>query len=580
MKRALRIVVPIFLAVAVIISIGWYFTKYDPELTKDILVSQARILDNQGNHTLATWLYSLAYRHSGNDETIALELAEQYRANGNYTKAEYTLSNAIADGGSAELYIALCKLYVQQDKLLDAVTMLDNIADPNVKAQLDAIRPQAPQPTRSPGFYNEYISVFFTVPEGTIYLTTDGRYPTTANAAHTSPVALNLGETIFHSVTVSENGLVSPLSVTSFTVGGVIETVIIQDAAIDQAIRQELQVDADHVLYTNELWNITSLTVPHDATTLSDLEKLPYLRKLIIEDVDVPERTGLDDLDLSPIRFLTALEELSISYVTISGESLKAIASLPKMTTLTLIKCNLSTISPLSNSTALTYLDVSGNTIRDLTALESMTELICLDLSHNAVQELDCLSGLLKLTTLDLSYNSIESTSALGTCTALTTLNLSGNLLTGIEGLEELSQLANLSASFNALTNVDALAANTALIQLDISNNELSDISALSALVQLRTLDLSYNQVAKLPEFGMDSPLNTIKASHNNLKSMDELAGLEYLNYVDMEANSGLTSVNALAGCFRLVEVNVYGTGVREADALTDMGVIVKYTRI
>ena len=103
MKRFLRGLVPVLLSLAVIISIGWYLIEYDPGFTRDMLVSQARYLDDNGNHTMATWFYTLAYRQSGNDEEVALELAEQYRSMGNYTKAEYTLSNAIADGGSVDL---------------------------------------------------------------------------------------------------------------------------------------------------------------------------------------------------------------------------------------------------------------------------------------------------------------------------------------------------------------------------------------------------------------------------------------------------------------------------------------------
>ena len=144
MKKVLKVLLPILLSVAVIGCLIWYLFVYDREFSRDILLSQARYQESQGNHDVAAWFYDRAYDHANQDEDVAIELANQYKSIGNYTKAEFTLANAIADGGHAELYVALCKTYVEQDKLLDAVEMLDNISDANIKAQLDALRPAAP----------------------------------------------------------------------------------------------------------------------------------------------------------------------------------------------------------------------------------------------------------------------------------------------------------------------------------------------------------------------------------------------------------------------------------------------------
>ena len=572
MKRFLKVIVPILLAIAVIFSIGWYFLKYDPALTRDILISQARTLDEQGNHNLATWFYKLAYQQSGNDETVAIELAEQYRSMGNYTKAEYTLSNAIADGGTVELYIALCKTYVEQDKLLDAVTMLASVSDPTIKAQLDALRPEAPAGSPEHGYYNQYISVALSVPDGTIYMTTDGSFPSISSDPYSSPISLPGGETTIHALTVGDNGLVSPLTILGYTVAGVIEEVTISDPAIDRVIREQLQVDENHALYTNELWSITTLVVPSDAKSLSDLTKLPFLTKLAIRD-------GKFD-SLSSLSALSSLEDLAIEDMMVSAEDLQTIASLPKLNRLAMTGCGLSSISALSAASKLTYLDLSNNTIGDLTALEGMSQLTYLNLNHNAVTSLDSIGKLPQLTALDLSYNSIAVSSPLAACTQLTILDLTGNTLTAVEGLESLTNLQALSVAFNQLTNVDSLSANTSLTTLDISNNTITDISALKTLSSLITLNFSYNQVTKLPAFSKDCPLVTLKGSQNQLTSLNELAMLEGLNYVYLDFNPGLTSVNALASCYSLVEVSVYGTGVKDATALTDMNVIVKYSPI
>ena len=174
MKKALRIIVPILLAIALIGCMIWYLFVYDREFTRDILLQQARNAEYKGKHELAEWFYNTAYAYADNDESFAIEMANQYKSVGNYTKAEYTLSNAIADGGTAELYMALCKTYVEQDKILDAVNMLDNIADPAIKAELEAMRPTAPVADPVSGFYNQYMDVTISSSAGTLYVNTAG----------------------------------------------------------------------------------------------------------------------------------------------------------------------------------------------------------------------------------------------------------------------------------------------------------------------------------------------------------------------------------------------------------------------
>ena len=152
MNRALKRILPILLAIVIICSCIWYLFVYDREFTRDLLLEQARYFEEHGEHDIAAWLYNTAYSQVDDNEIIAIELAEHFKSIGNYTQAEVTLCDAIADGGSAELYIALCKTFVEQDKLLDAVDMLDNISNPAIKEELDGMRPKLPTVSAEPGF--------------------------------------------------------------------------------------------------------------------------------------------------------------------------------------------------------------------------------------------------------------------------------------------------------------------------------------------------------------------------------------------------------------------------------------------
>ena len=569
MKPALKRILPIFLAIVVICSIAWYLFIYDREFTRDALLSLARFAEGQGNHTAAVWLYGQAYQQSEDSDSVAIELAEQFKSIGNYTKAEYTLSRAIADGGSADLYIALCKTYVEQDKLLDAVTMLDNIGDSAIKAQLNAMRPATPATDTPPRFYSQYITVNITAESGTLYVTSDGEYPSTADPANSGSIPLPGGETTIYALSIGENGLVSPLAIYSYTVGGVIEELTLRDSAFDALIRQQLQVDADTVLYTNQLWSITSLEVTKDVENYEDLKYLPYLESLTIHGGSVT--------DLSALASLSHLTELTLNSCYVSSGDLAVISGLSQLQKLTMTSCNLSGIDNLSSAKRLTYLDLSENSIRDLAPLSRMTDLQYLDLSHNALTDLDALSSLTALETLNVSYNSLTSITPLSSCTALQNLNVSNNAITSLTGMDNLKNLAVFTAGYNDLTDISVLSSCTCLTSLDISSNALTNISSLSALTNLETLNFSRNQVTTLPTWSTDCSLVTIDGSYNQLKTIAGLAGYQNLNNILMDYNS-ISSIKALTACPNLIKISIYGNPVKDVSALTEMSVIVNYT--
>ena len=568
MKHALRRIVPVLLALLIIASVLWYCFVYDRDFTRDMLLGQARYHSTHGNPQLSSWFYDLAYKHSGQDEIVAIELANQFKAEGNYTKAEYTLSNAIADGGTVDLYIALCKTYVEQDKLLDAVNMLDSVSDASIKAQLEAMRPQAPTADPEPGFYSEYISVDIQTSEGTLYCTTDGEYPSTEEDAYSEPIALPAGETTIYAVCVADNGLVSPVSVLGYTVGGVIEEVVFEDFAVEQAIREALEVDADTVLYTNDLWTITSFTAPAGAGTYNDLTKLTYLESLSVE--------GQSFDTLRFLSSLTYLKELNLTDCKFPSEELGIIAALPALNSLTLSDCNLSTAAGLENAQNVTYLDLSNNTIRNLEPLSSMLNLQEVNLKHNAMTSLTALGALTNLTKLDVSYNSLTSIAPIATCVKLSYLEAGNNSLTNLGAVDNLPALTHLGVSNNKLTEVDILAGCTGLTELSIASNDITDISALSTLVNLEVFDFSYNEVSSLPQWPDGCALRTIDGSYNALESISGLKNMQDLSYVYMDYNQ-ITSVEDLASCYNLVMVNVYGNEVGSVDALTEHNIIVNY---
>lgn len=569
MKRALKIIIPLVLILTLLGGAGWYFGSYNRPLTVDLLLSFSARMDTARFASLSRSAYDLAYQMSDQDPSIAINLAASYRKQGNFTKAEYTLVNAISQNPSVELYLALSQTYVAQDKLLDASKLLDKISDADIRAQLEELRPAAPTAQPEPGFYNKYVDVTLSCEGGTLYYTTESDYPSVNGDVYEAPLTLGAGETNISALVVGENGLVSSRALFGYTVDGVIENVTLQDSALDAYVRELLGKSADTPLRSDELWSLTELEVPEDVKDFSDLTRFTGLTSLTIHN---QESLTLDFLASMP-----ELTRLDLTGCRPSRQDLGTIAALPVLTELTLSDCGLSGIDPLKDAAALTKLDLSNNSIRNISALSAMTKLQTLSMAHNALVDLDDLSGLTALTELDLSYNSISDIDPLASCKALTDLDVSENHVSSLAALSDFSELNRLAAAHNAIGDVSPLSGCTALETLDLSNNQLTDISSLAALTGLRNLDISYNGVTALPSFPVGSALYEVRASYNAITDISGLAELDSLCKVDLDYNADLEDVSALNSCYALGQLNAYGTKVTDVSTLKERDVIVNY---
>ena len=568
MKKISKFLVPLLLALLILASIVWYLFIYDRAFTRDALLGQARFHDLHGNSKISSMFYDAAYNFSGHDDNVAIELANQYKGDGNYTKAEFTLTHAISSNPTAEGYVALCQTYVEQDKLLDAVNLLSSISDPVIREQLEAMRPEAPTPDHTAGYYSQYVDIHLRSTGETIYYTTDGTYPSISGSKYADGITLPDGETTLSAIAVAENGLVSPVSVLEYTITGVIKEVTFTDAVLEAAIREAAGISNDKLVLTNSLWSITEFTVPEGVFVYDDITLMPNLQKLTFQ----PQQIG----SLSFVTSLEKLEELDLTGCRFSAEELSHPAALPSLKALILADCGLSTIADLAGAVALYKLDLSNNTLRNLEVLKPMVTLKEINLGHNAVTDLSALSGLAQLQTLDVSFNAVSSLSPLSSCTALTWLDAGNNQISSLKGVGDLTQLNFLSLEYNQLSDVSAIAKLTGLTNLSIASNSITDISSLKTLTKLEIFDFSANQIAHLPVWPDGCPLQTIDGSYNLLTNLDVLKNMDSMTHVFMEYNL-LTTIDALADCFCLVQVNVFGNEIKNVDALRDHDIIVDY---
>ena len=550
MKRVLKIVIPLVVVLALLGTAAWFFLSFRADLTAGFLRGQAAKMVERERYSRAVTYNNWAWQLDPENQEIPLALAEAYAGSGNYTKAEYTLVRAIsARPQDVDLYVALCQVYVAQDKLLDAVQMLDRTSDAEVKAALDELRPAAPVLSPENGYYTEYIEVTADGGGNAVYLSIDGDYPSMEDDAYTGPVTLPGGETMVMAVAVDENQMVSQAVQNGYTIGGVLEPVTLNDPAIDAAVREQLGMTAGETLMTDDLWSIAELTLPDTVADLADLSHFTGLTTLTIQNVS--------GLDFSVLSQLTSLQTLDLSGCTISTGSLDAIAGLTGLRVLRLNNCALTDINALSQLTALTELQLANNSLTDI----GVTSLM------------------LDLETVTLTNNPITSIAGLSACTKLKSLDISGCSVTSIASLSGKTALETLLAGNNQIADLSPLEGCTALSVLEVPYNLVSDISVLAQLPALTRFVGNNNQITAVPDFDEEtSKLQYIQLDYNEVTDLAGLQGIDSLNYVYADYNQ-VETILPLKNNINLIQVNIWDNPIPEEEvkSLQENSIIVNY---
>ena len=549
MKHALKIILPIILILALIIGACCFFLIVRRDLTESIFVYWGEHFYEAGRYSRAVSFYKAAMHFAPKDADLAIRLADAYKKSGNYTKAEYTLVSAITQiPDSVQLYVALSKTYVEQDKLLDAETMLGRITNDAVRTQIDALRPAAPVIEPESGNYSEYIDVTVTGASGTVYAVCNSDFPASEQDVYTGPISLEAGESKIVALSVAENGLVSDAVYAGYTVGNVVEEVKLADAGMDAYVRELLGKTAGSAIMSDELWAVEALDLPDTVASLDDLSYFTGLHSLSLH-----HGTGLD---LSVLSQLPTLRKLDLSGCTLSTAAMNTIVTLSELTSLNL----------------------SGCAVAEIDALIGLQKLETLDLSNNTVSDLTALSALLALRELNLTNNPITSLSNLKNCTELETLYAGQCAITRIAGLADHTKLKTLVLSGNKITDISALAGCTAIETLDLSGNSISDISVVSGFKKLVDLNVSSNQITDLPQFDADTPLWHVDISHNQIESLAGLEGNLAVNFINADYNR-VKSVAKLESCIMLVRMNLWDNPVDadEVKQLQDIGILINY---
>lgn len=244
-------------------------------------------------------------------------------------------------------------------------------------------------------------------------------------------------------------------------------------------------------------------------------------------------------------------------------------------------------LAGLEHFKSLTYLNISGNSISDLSPLGNLTKLSELYIEKNPVWEsytqgkaildyapiidiyvklskkdftlpvqfLDknlenvirkkiqklfgeiILDDLVNITELDASGQGITDLTGIQNLLNLTQLNLSNNNIRGLEPLSKLSKLKTLILHSNTIDNISSLCDLTSLETLDLYNNKIVNLSSIDKLVRLKRLSLWKNKISSITNFKYMPGLEVLVLSDNNVSSIAPLMNLNNLKELYIGGN-------------------------------------------
>ncbi|XP_067946319.1 leucine-rich repeat-containing protein 23-like [Watersipora subatra] len=189
-------------------------------------------------------------------------------------------------------------------------------------------------------------------------------------------------------------------------------------------------------------------------------------------------------------------------------------------------------------SHAYVRLDVHEREITDISLLEQFIHLRYVDVTKNSIKDISPLNSLTQLLLLRADYNSLTSAS-LESLPYLQVASFANNRITSTEGIHH-PLLEQLSLNYNNIPAVMGLdcSALQRLHTLELRGNKLTTTAGLN-LPNLKNLFLAENLIKKLEDLDRMVQLTTLHLRENQLETLDGFSELNAkLQYINLRGNS------------------------------------------
>lgn len=338
------------------------------------------------------------------------------------------------------------------------------------------------------------------------------------------------------------------------------QTVTLPDPGLNAAVREALQKPAGP-LTRQDLLGLTVLNA-HDRniTSLAGLEAASNLSTLLLfgnhlTSFSQPMLTNLVVLDLSR----NSLTNLTLP------------AGLSHLFSLVLVENRLTQLALPADLTGLEELDLNDNLLVSLDLPPTMTGLGTLDLGFNALTQFSLPAGLVNLNLLRLSGNSLTNFTAPAGLNRLTQLYLDQNQLTHFTLPTGVTNLHALDLSFNGLTELALPSDQQHLISLDLGNNQLTTLDLPANLTGLGFLRLRSNQLTSFDLPNDLRALSFLDLGENQLRSANLPAGLGHLNFLRISGNTNLARLTLPPGLTNLTGIFLRSNGLTNLTLPSDL---------
>lgn len=228
------------------------------------------------------------------------------------------------------------------------------------------------------------------------------------------------------------------------------------------------------------------------------------------------------------------------------------------------------TFEELQNLTGLT---LENDGVMDTTGLEFALNLIQLDLSGNTLTNLSPLAEDVALQSLHLNSCGLTNLTFLAPLTNVNDLQLDDNLFADISPVTNLAyNLTEFQMDGNSVTNLPVLAALTNLVGFYVSQNNVTDISFMAGYVNLLATDISQNNITDISPLANILNLNTLYAGSNQITNGAPLAVLTNNLGVLYLSSNPIQDASFLNGLTNMVWLALDNTSVTNISFLTHFG--------
>ena len=240
-----------------------------------------------------------------------------------------------------------------------------------------------------------------------------------------------------------------------------------------------------------------------DPTTGETILKDKFFKNDMAElDAKLKMVTQKQHIDLSGISEIISLEPLvemsDLTWLDISGTSIED-------------------LSPVRNLNKLKVLRANSTMIEDLSALKYNITLEELEVANTSINDLAVLSSLRNLQKLNLAETQVNRISNLKNCSNLATLNLSGTRIANVGILQDLPQLKSLDISNTTVRDLGPVGNLKDLQSLNISGTPINSLQALGEMENLRELYCRNTAIHDLSPLKNNRRLNKIYCDHSNI---------------------------------------------------------------